>query len=61
MASSGWQQPWVGDKITWPGEVVEYLQKWVLSTRSPAFLVTDPQVRLVSAGGNLARSRFNFA
>jgi two-component system, cell cycle sensor histidine kinase and response regulator CckA len=56
MASSGWQQPWFGDKTTrWPGEVVEYLQKWVLSTRSPAFLVTDPQVRLVSAGGDLAR------
>jgi signal transduction histidine kinase len=39
----------------WPGEVVDYLQKWVLSTRSPGFLVTDPQVRLVSAGGDLAR------
>jgi hypothetical protein len=56
MASSGWQQPWLGDKTTrWPGEVVEYLQKWFLSTRSPAFLVTDPQVRLVSVGGDLAR------
>ena len=55
MASSGWQQPWSADPNRWPGDVVEYLQKWVLSTRSPAFLVTDPQGRLVLTGGNLAR------
>ena len=55
MASSGWQQPWSADTNRWPGEVVEYLQKWILSTRSPAFLVTDPQARLVCAGGDLAR------
>ena len=56
MASSGWQQPWVVDTSKrWPGEVVDYLQKWVLSMRSPGFLVTDPEVRLVSAGGDLGR------
>jgi signal transduction histidine kinase/ActR/RegA family two-component response regulator len=55
MASSGWQQPWVADMVRrWPGEVVAYLQQWVLSRRLPGFLVTDPQVRLVSTGGELA-------
>lgn len=55
MASSGSQQPWGADQRRgWPRAVVEYLQKWVLSTRSPAFLVTDSQVRLVSSGGDLA-------
>jgi two-component system, cell cycle sensor histidine kinase and response regulator CckA len=56
MASLGWQQPWGADKSArWPCEVIEHLQKWVLSERSPGFLVTDPQVRLVSTGGDLAR------
>jgi signal transduction histidine kinase/ActR/RegA family two-component response regulator len=56
MVSSGWQQPWVADtNREWPGEVVEYLQKSILSMRSSAFLVTDPQVRLLSTGGDLAR------
>ena len=56
MASLGWQQPWVADTSSkWPREVVEYLQKWVVSMRSPGFLITDPQVRLVSTGGDLAR------
>jgi signal transduction histidine kinase/ActR/RegA family two-component response regulator len=55
MASSGWQQPWVADKSEdWPAEVVEYLQKWILTTRLPGFLVSDPQVRLVSSGGDLS-------
>jgi len=56
MVSSGWQQPWVAETAReWPDEVVEYLQKSILSMRSPAFLVTDPQVRLLSTGGDLAR------
>src|SRR5215469_18433625 len=56
MVSSGWQQPWVADtNREWPSEVVEHLQKWVLSVRSPAFLVTDPQARLLSTGGDLVR------
>src|SRR5262245_49633503 len=55
MASSGWQQPWVGDKTSaWPQEVVEYLQKWIVSSRSPGILITDPQARVISTGGDLA-------
>src|SRR5579872_6956441 len=55
MASSGSQQLWgAGERRRWPGEVVEYLQRWVLSTRSPGFLVTDSKVRLVRTGGDLA-------
>ena len=56
MALSDSQKPWGTDKIrTWPGEIAEYLQKRVLAMRSPAYLVTDPQVRVLSAGGDLAR------
>src|SRR5215469_3155322 len=56
MASSGWQQPWITGKTkTWPDEIAAYLQKWILSARSPGYLITDPRVQLVSAGGDLAR------
>jgi len=55
MASSGSQQPWGADgRRRWPREVFDYVRTWVLSTRSPAFLVTDSRTRLVASGGDLA-------
>lgn len=55
MASSGSQQLWNADERgEWPSEVVEYLKKWILSTRAPGFLVTDPKLGLVCNGGDLA-------
>ena len=55
MASLGWQQPSVtANAEPMPAEVAEYLQKWVLSIRSPAFLITDHQVRLLSTWGDLS-------
>src|SRR5215469_6887972 len=59
MASLGWQQPSVTAKAgAMPAEVAEYLQKWVLSIRSPAFLITDRQIRLLSTWGDLSHYGF---
>lgn len=55
MASQGWQQPSVtADTGAIPVEVAEYLQKWVVSIRSPACLIADRQGRLVSTWGDLS-------
>jgi signal transduction histidine kinase/ActR/RegA family two-component response regulator len=45
----------VEKKWTWPPGIVEYLQRWILEFRSPAFLVTDREGRVVSKGGDLRR------
>ena len=52
MASSGWQRTWLADK-RWPDEVVQHLQQWFLSRRSPGFLIIDPRATVVSTGGDL--------
>lgn len=39
----------------WPREITEYLQKWILDLRSPAFLLTNRDGRIVGKGGDLAR------
>jgi len=43
----------VENTTAWPREVIEHLQKWVLSTRTPVYLITDHELRLVSCGGDL--------
>src|SRR5262249_29958116 len=56
MALSGSQRPWFKQEAAnWPREIAEYLQLRVLARRSPAFLVTDPHARVLSAGGDLVR------
>ena len=39
----------------WPPEIAEYLRRFVLEIRSPAFLLTDAEGKVVSAGGDLRR------
>jgi two-component system cell cycle sensor histidine kinase/response regulator CckA len=39
----------------WPPEIAEYLQALILELRSPAFLVCDPERRLIARGGDLSR------
>lgn len=39
----------------WPLGVVEYLQRWILESRWPAFLVANEEGRVVSKGGDLPR------
>ena len=43
------------EKRLLPHEVTEYLQKWILELRSPAFFFTDPAGRVISRGGDLSR------
>src|SRR5574340_391022 len=43
----------------WPPEIIEYLRSFVLENRSPAFLVTDAEGRLVSRGGDLGKYGLN--
>ena len=40
---------------SWPPEVAEYLQEWILELRSPAFLVCNQEGRAVVKGGDLSR------
>jgi two-component system cell cycle sensor histidine kinase/response regulator CckA len=40
---------------SWPPEVAEYLQDWILEPRSPAFLVSDPEGKVAAKGGDLSR------
>ena len=40
---------------SWPPEVAEYIQYWILEPRSPAFLVSDPQGKVAAKGGDLSR------
>lgn len=47
------EKPWI-----WPFEIAEYLQKWILEIRAPAFLIVDGEGRLVSKGGDLSHYGF---
>jgi signal transduction histidine kinase/ActR/RegA family two-component response regulator len=56
MASSDSQRQWgTGKLLAWPDGIGEYLQNWIWVLRSPAFLVTDPEGGVLSAGGDLRR------
>src|SRR5215467_9249318 len=56
MALSGSQKPWSKEEAAnWPREVGEYLQDHILAKRSPAFLVTDSHLQVLSTGGDLVR------
>ncbi len=42
-------------KWNWPPAVADYLRRFVMEMRSPAFLLTDAGGRVVSQGGDLSR------
>jgi signal transduction histidine kinase/ActR/RegA family two-component response regulator len=56
MALSGSQRPWFKQEAAkWPRDIAEYIQEHVLAKRSPAFLLTDSNSRVLSIGGDLVR------
>ena len=40
---------------SWPPEIAEYLEQWILDLRAPAFLVSNRQGKLVAKGGDVVR------